>query len=294
VDDSATNQKVGRLMLENLGCSVDVAGDGKEALEMIQLVPYDVVFMDCEMPEMDGFAATVELRRRQAGGRHLPVVAMTAKAIQGDRERCLAAGMDDYVSKPVRLEGLVAALARWTINRPDPQSAAPPRGTPRPGELSDAENGLLDPGRPGQLPAQPEEDSEESAQTPPATPAPKPALDPVLTQGLQDMAACLDPSVLAEIYEVFQSGAVEYLAALRRAVSEREPEALRTVAHALKGASANVGATTLAEVATQLEALGQAHSLANADQLLAALEREFARVQLEIRTQALLSLAGAK
>src|SRR6266404_3036231 len=113
VDDGITNQKVGRLMLENLGCHVDVAANGKEAGEKLELLAYDAVFMDCEMPEMDGYEATAEIRRRQAGKPHLPIIAMTAKAINGDRERCLAAGMDDYISKPVRLEDLEAALERW-------------------------------------------------------------------------------------------------------------------------------------------------------------------------------------
>jgi signal transduction histidine kinase len=116
VEDNAICQKVGRLMLENLGCRVDVAGNGKEALEALGLLPYDVVFMDCEMPEMDGFAATAEIRSRQAGKAQVPIIAMTATAVQGDRDRCLAAGMNDYISKPVRLKDLAGVLERWTFN----------------------------------------------------------------------------------------------------------------------------------------------------------------------------------
>ncbi|MCX4239297.1 hybrid sensor histidine kinase/response regulator [Paraliomyxa miuraensis] len=111
VEDNAVNQKVARRMLEQLGCHIDVAGDGREALELMEAVPYDVVFMDVQMPVMDGLQATEELRRREAGhGRHLPVVAMTAHALESDRERCLAAGMDDYVSKPIRRRELLRVL----------------------------------------------------------------------------------------------------------------------------------------------------------------------------------------
>jgi CheY-like chemotaxis protein len=114
VDDSVTNRRVGQLMLERIGCEVDLASDGQEALRKLDQQAYDVVFMDCEMPRMNGFDATAEIRRRQNGAPRIPVVAMTAKAIQGDRERCLTAGMDDYLSKPVTLESLRAILTRWT------------------------------------------------------------------------------------------------------------------------------------------------------------------------------------
>ena len=87
---------------------------------MCEMLPYDVVFMDCQMPEMDGFAAALEIRRREASGRRLPIIALTADAMAGTREECLAAGMDDYVAKPVKLEHLVAALKNWV-----PKTAAP-------------------------------------------------------------------------------------------------------------------------------------------------------------------------
>jgi CheY-like chemotaxis protein len=99
-------------LLEKLGCRVDVAANGREAVEMVGLLPYDAIFMDCQMPEMDGFEATQEIRKREGLSVHRPIIAMTANAMQGDRERCLDAGMDDYVSKPIRKADLTEALER--------------------------------------------------------------------------------------------------------------------------------------------------------------------------------------
>ena len=99
-------------MLAKLGYSVELAGNGREALSMLAVRSYGLVFMDCQMPEMDGYAATAAIRSREAGDTHLPIVAMTAHAMKGDRERCLAAGMDDYLSKPLRPEQLDALLER--------------------------------------------------------------------------------------------------------------------------------------------------------------------------------------
>jgi CheY-like chemotaxis protein len=113
VEDNVVNQRVGRLMLEKLGCRVDIAANGLEAVDMVRHLPYDLVFMDCQMPEMDGFEATIEIRRRQEGPHRLPIVAMTANVLQGDRERCFEAGMDDYLSKPIDRAGLRRTLEQW-------------------------------------------------------------------------------------------------------------------------------------------------------------------------------------
>jgi two-component system, sensor histidine kinase and response regulator len=110
------NQKVAVRLLEKLGCRVDVAANGLEAVELLADLAYDLVFMDCQMPEMDGFEATRTIRQREASsGHHVPIIAMTANAMQGDSEQCLAAGMDDYLSKPVSFEALAAAARKWAI-----------------------------------------------------------------------------------------------------------------------------------------------------------------------------------
>jgi CheY-like chemotaxis protein len=111
-EDSNINQLVTLGMLAKLGLEADVVANGIQALEAVEHTRYAAVLMDCQMPEMDGFEATSQIRLRQGGRPHLPIIAMTANALVGDRERCLAAGMDDYVSKPVRLEDLSDALVR--------------------------------------------------------------------------------------------------------------------------------------------------------------------------------------
>ncbi len=106
VEDNSVNQKVGAALLGKLGCRVDVAADGREALQMSALLPYDLIFMDCQMPEMDGYEATGAIRIREGEARHTPIIALTAGALEEDRERCLQSGMDGYLSKPVRAEQL--------------------------------------------------------------------------------------------------------------------------------------------------------------------------------------------
>jgi CheY-like chemotaxis protein len=123
-EDSPVNQIVAARALERCGARADVVADGCEALRSLQARAYDAVLMDCQMPNMDGYDATLELRRREAFERHTPVIAMTAHAMEGDRERCLASGMDDYISKPMRHADLAEALVRWIPTEPYTASAA--------------------------------------------------------------------------------------------------------------------------------------------------------------------------
>jgi CheY-like chemotaxis protein len=116
VEDNVVNQKVAGLMLEKLGLHVDFAGNGVEALRMCAEVAYSMIFMDCQMPQMDGYTAAREIRARARGGWRVPIVAMTAEAMAGARESCLAAGMDDYIAKPVQRGELGNKVAQWALS----------------------------------------------------------------------------------------------------------------------------------------------------------------------------------
>jgi CheY-like chemotaxis protein/HPt (histidine-containing phosphotransfer) domain-containing protein len=241
-EDNAVNQKLAVRMLEKLGCRVDVAANGKEAVEMLGMLPYDVVFMDCQMPEMDGYDATAEIRRREArSGRRTPVVAMTAHAMAGDRQKCLAAGMDDYLTKPVRAADVAAALARWS--RADANGTGPTEAEPRAGE-----------------------------------PAP---IDPTVFANLADLDGngSGSGSLLAELVEIFLTDTAAYIAALRRAADAKDAGGLNTAAHTLKWSSGVLGALGMADLCRQLEALGDASAPAGAAALIDRLEQEFGRVR---------------
>jgi CheY-like chemotaxis protein len=114
VEDNPINQKLGIKILERYGCIVDVAGNGREAVEMAERFSYDVIFMDCRMPEMDGYEASRRIREHAAARAHVPIVAVTAHAVSGAREECLDAGMDDYLTKPVRPADLERMLRNWS------------------------------------------------------------------------------------------------------------------------------------------------------------------------------------
>jgi len=258
-DDNRTNQRVAQLALEGLGCRVDIARNGLDALAALQQQPFDLVFMDCEMPEMDGFEATSEIRAREARGgsaaRRTPVVAMTAKALSGDRKKCLAAGMDDYLAKPVQLEALVDMLTRWL---PAKAAPAPQRRT---GDRRTKER------RTHARPA-----------------APSGALDAAAIDRLRDLAQATTPTLFAQVLEAYQADAAKYIAALQDAAAHGDGATLRRTGHALKGASLNVGATALADMSLRLETVDEPGglTLAAVPSLLARLAKELTRVQTEI------------
>jgi CheY-like chemotaxis protein len=112
-EDNPINQSLALRLLEKLGCRVDVANDGREAVAAAARADYALIFMDCQMPEMDGFEATAAIRKVERPPRRVPIIALTASAMQGDREACLGAGMDDYLSKPLRFGDMERALRRW-------------------------------------------------------------------------------------------------------------------------------------------------------------------------------------
>jgi CheY-like chemotaxis protein/HPt (histidine-containing phosphotransfer) domain-containing protein len=233
VEDNPVNQRLVRLTLERMGCRVDPAANGKEAVEMARNLPYDIVFMDCQMPEMDGYQATREIRSRETGARHLPIVALTAGAMEGDREKALQAGMDDYLTKPVQREDLRRALGRWL--RPLP-AATPPVAPP----ASDR--------------AAPED------------------LDAFL-ETLKDLREGIGEEGVAATLPGFFRRTAETIALLRQAVTSNDVSEVRRLTHDLKGSCGTFGAKSMAKISVELEAEAELGSVANAIALVDSLQR---------------------
>jgi len=243
VEDNATNQKVAVRILEKLGFRADIAGNGKEAVAAAQALPYDIVFMDVQMPEMDGFEATERIRRIEAGtGKHTPIIAMTAHAMTGDRERCIEAGMDDYVTKPIEPKALVEAIERQLADRPLVATAS----------LT----------------------SEASTQPHPA-PESIPVFDKEALLGRLEG----DEALFVEIVTLFMQDIPEQIARLTAALEAKDSDAVMRQGHTLKGASANFGAMAMRETARQIEHVAAEGKVDRVPQLLERLQQDFARLK---------------
>ncbi|HET9733346.1 MAG TPA: response regulator [Acidimicrobiales bacterium] len=235
VEDNKMNQLVASKALTKLGYSFDIANDGAEAVNALRAKAYDAVLMDCQMPLMDGYEATGLIRRIEGTSRHTPIIAMTAAAMEGDRETCLAAGMDDYITKPVNLDAIATALARWLgRSRPNPPA----------GEQS---------------------------------PAAGPALDPAQLEVLRSLDDG-DGNLLYEIFGQFLVQTRQGRSDLVRALNAGDAGAAMRTAHSVKGASANAGATRLADVCSEIEGFCRSGQLPAAVPLVRRFDAEFARV----------------
>ncbi|MCE1185325.1 MAG: response regulator [Rhodocyclales bacterium] len=244
-EDNPVNQTLALRLLSKMGHQVELANNGAEALMLHQHNTYDLILMDVQMPIMGGFEATAAIRAREAVGTpHTPIVAMTAHAMKGDRERCLEAGMDAYISKPIHAPELLDILHQYE------RSAMP---TPLP------EN---------PAPAMPAHSDPAQAELPPLPGGPVFDRDKVL-QNLGD-----DEDLLFQLMMMYCDDEARMLDAIRSALEAQDPEALRQAAHALKGAVGNFAANRAYTRALQLEHLGRDQRLAQAPALFASLEQE--------------------
>ncbi len=242
-EDNPVNQMFASEVLKRAGLDCDVAADGRQVLDAVQSQHYDLILMDCQMPEMDGFEATGHIRAMEADGRlnhHIPILALTANAIKGDRERCLKAGMDGYLSKPI-----------------DPKI------------LIDNIKALL----PDDLPANAQQSSERA----PAQAQPPDTVDqPIVVKAL--MEHCMnDAMFVGSILDQFQASASQYLNQIRQAVAGEDPEQAGRHAHALKGAAGMLAAETLQQIAFEMEEAGKAGQLQHLREQIDELNEELRR-----------------
>ena len=265
-EDNPVNQEMALTMLDMLGCQADVAVNGQEAVEAVTRTAYDLILMDCQMPVLDGFTATVAIRRwEQARGRpRLPIVALTANVIKGFRERCLAAGMDDYLSKPFTQEQLAAMLEHWLLVTGE---AAPMPATPALSSSSLPKSSAI-----SAVTATPAEPISVPDQT--ASPLDERALAQI--RALQRSGK---PGLLGKIIGLYLDGSPKLLQQARDAVAGADPEALRQAAHSLKSSSANLGATRVAALCRELEQSGRERRLEGVVELLRELEIHYDRAR---------------
>jgi CheY-like chemotaxis protein/HPt (histidine-containing phosphotransfer) domain-containing protein len=256
-EDHVVNQQLAKLQVEKLGYRADVVANGLEAIEALRLVPYSLILMDCQMPEMDGFEATTKIRQLKNDLRtqQLPIIAMTANAMKGDREKCIAVGMDDFVSKPVKQEELAAVLRRWT-NKKDTTLAASP-----------VKNKINI-----QMTAH---DCSE------------------ITQRLNELGTEFGTEIINRLLDTFLLDTESRLVKLRLLLENKDASGIAREGHALKGSCGNLGATRLAKLCAQLEQHGREHSLGEAQVVVKelaealrliqpALNQRFAKTELTV------------
>ena len=238
-EDNPVNQQVVLGFLKARGYSVELVGDGLAAVAAVARQTFDVVLMDCQMPEMDGYAASREIRRSEGGSRRTPIIALTAHALKGERETCLAAGMDDYIAKPFRPDALYSTLDRHTVARPGGAIA-------------------------------PSADPETAAGA---------ELDPSALEKLRLLERSGSMAFVAPAIAAFLRDAPLRIATMDTALSHLDPERLEAAAHSLKGSSAALGARGMSRLCGELEQLCRGTDLGPGRAVLARLEAEYALIR---------------
>jgi signal transduction histidine kinase/DNA-binding NarL/FixJ family response regulator/HPt (histidine-containing phosphotransfer) domain-containing protein len=280
VEDNPVNLMVGQRLLSVLGTHCDSATNGEAALLRMQASRYDLVLMDCQMPVMDGYTATRRWREHEAASgaaRRLPIVAMTANAMAGDRQKCLDAGMDDYLAKPVTRGELERCLFHWQQVSQQGNAQGPDRAS------IEAAAAAIPTGRlpqAGPMPAQGPMTSAAPAAIP-ATPAEPPMQ--VLDLGILDELRGMLGSEVDRLIEVFLEDTPRLISALEAAAVGPDYEMLRNAAHTLKSSSANLGAVALSNAAKKVEHGARSRSLERPAVAVALIANEFARTRQALR-----------
>jgi PAS domain S-box-containing protein len=247
-EDNEVNQTVALRLLERLGYGADVVGNGREAVERLDHAAYDVILMDVQMPEMDGLEASRTICARRTASERPRIIAMTAEAMLGDRDKCLAAGMDDYIVKPVTLDRLAAALAKC---RPSAAATAPEAGTaPLPERQRIAVDTALD--------------------------------RDVLDQLREDLGGT---AALREVISSFLDQTPSVLSVLRDAAARADVPSIRRAAHMIKGTSSILGARELSEKCAEIERIGQTGCIADAGSRVIAVEASYRTIEAALKAE---------
>ncbi|MCJ7578124.1 MAG: response regulator, partial [candidate division Zixibacteria bacterium] len=247
-EDNPMNQKLAVTLLKKAGYSVDAVEDGRMVIEAVKRRAYDLILMDVQMPEMNGFEATKIIREMEGDRKHTPIIAMTAHAMKGDRERCLQAGMDDYISKPIEPQELFHAIEKWTKSQDSEKDLSPYtlHLSPQKSELALSEHS-----------------------------------EPVETIDLESALRRFDgdKEFFKEMLQEFLSYMPKQLDKLAEAIKTGEAKVVEREAHSLKGAAGNLGAKLMADLALQLEFLGRKGDLAVAEEIVCNLRTAFEHLE---------------
>jgi CheY-like chemotaxis protein/HPt (histidine-containing phosphotransfer) domain-containing protein len=257
-EDNLVNQEVALGMLERLGCTADTVATGKDAAAAVAHTPYELILMDCEMPDMDGFAATRSIRSYEGTQtrQRLPIIALTAHTIQSIFDQCRQAGMDDCLTKPFRLEQLQEILVRWLPKHP----VSAPLCSPAVSVLNTTAAGA-------------------------GTTDNAPVLDPQALNHLRAMQRQGRPSLLHKIGQLYLVHTPQKLADLRDALNHKDAYRVEFAAHSLKSSSANVGAMTLTALCQELELLGKNDTLSEASAVFSQIEAIYPAVVVALQTE---------
>ena len=243
-EDNSVNQEVAQEIFTSLGCTVDIVADGEAAVKAFDSGTYDVIFLDCQMPGMDGYAAAKEIRKREAKGKRIPIIAMTAHVVKGARERCIKAGMDDYLAKPVSPDVVMVTLMRWTKPEPSPE-----------GSVSDFES----------------HGSVEKGETP--------VLDTARALELTGGRT----KILERITKVFLKNVPPELEDLKKALDDEAIKEANRLSHSMKSAAAAMGGTRMTEAAAYVEAATEEGRLDDAREGFVKMKKELKRLSKALK-----------